>query len=393
MLFWRKWREYQLTLVEQLGWLLSKSYRRELQIDNSCPNFKASKPKDFMRYLFHFLLIGFFFTLSCTSDYTVMMEEEEVTPTFDPTADWMQKLLFDFPEANISLYDICVPRSHDAGTYYLQNCTIGANECNTQTQYQDMTNQLLDGIRNFDVRPFFQNNVYFTHHSQNCGQLGCYGDRVENILSQLKEFLDEHAELVVIELGHFCNMNGDDEAFHTFVSSILGERLFTETVSNDTPFMNRSLQDIIAADENTGKVIMIYGGVSNNNTNRAKGVFSTSYLSRGGSYSNAQVFEDMKEDQFEKYANFNNNGNQIFEISWTLTMDSELAVACAFPCNNPRSIRDMANDANSQLSVSIDELIGIEQIIKGRIPHVISTDFCDEAVTAECIRVSLLNLE
>ena len=352
-----------------------------------------------MRYLFPYLFTSCSLILSCTMDDAILLDNDEnkeetemIAPTLDPTADWMQKLITDYPGSNVCLRELSIPRSHDAGTYLLQNCTIGANACNTQTQYQNTTNQLLDGIRNFDVRPRLLNNVYFTHHMTSCNELGCNGDRVDNLLTQLKTFLDEHSELVIIEFGHFCNMNGSDASFHSMVAEIMGNRLYREVEIHPLPFIQRSLRDILPIDEGKGLAIMLYSGVSNTAENRANGVFTNSFIPRDGSYANAQNVETMKADQFAKYANFDNDGSELFEFLWTLTMDAELAIACALP-GNPRSIRDMADDANSVLSSSMDELIASGDIVQGRIPNVISSDFCDEAVTQECIRISLLNME
>lgn len=320
-------------------------------------------------------------------------EEEDVIPEFHPTADWMQSLIYEFPEREIRLLDICLPRSHDGGTYILQNCSAGANACNTQTQHQDTYNQLMDGVRNFDVRPVLRNNVYFTQHRTACDGLGCFGDRVENMLEQLKRFLDEHNELVVIEFGHWCSTGPEDEDFRTMVATTLGNRLYRETGAHTVPFIQRALAEILPTERETGIAIMTYEGAADNSINRESGIFSPSFIPRGGSYANAQQFEDMKDDQFNKYAAYPNNGSSLFEFSWTLTMDTELAVACAFPWTGPRSIRSMAEEANSQLTAGMDELIANGQITSGRIPNVISVDFCETFVTEECLRISRLNLE
>jgi len=337
---------------------------------------------------------------ACSDDTTTFSpeeEEEEVVdtiPDFDATADWMRKLLYENPDKEISLKDICIPRSHDAGTYILQNCSIGANECNTQTQHLNTKRQLEEGIRSFDIRPVLLNNVFFTQHTTGCEDgLGCKGDRIENMLNQMKDFLDEHAELVIIEFGHWCDTGPDDEDFRQLVTDILGDRMYIESETDPVNFINRPLSGIIPPLQSTGKVLVRMFGLSNNQENRALGFFGNSYISVSGSYANSPDFETMKANQFAKYRNYSNSSSSLFEIAWTQTLDANLAVACVFPLNNPTSIRNLAENANAQLGAAIDELIANSDIYQGRIPNIIGSDFCESFLTLECIRISLLNIQ
>lgn len=320
-------------------------------------------------------------------------EETDTTPVFDVHADWMRQLLYETPGNDLTLRHLCLPGSHDAGTYILQNCSVGANACNTQTQHRDTRRQLEDGIRVFDIRPVLLNNVYFTQHTTGCGGLGCKGDGIANMLNQVRDFLDGHAELVVLEFSHWCDTGPNDASFQELVTNLLGPRMYRDSTDNSVPFHLRPLEDIVSPLGATGKALALFHGIANTEQNRAAGLFASSYLPKTGSYANAQTFEAMKADQFGKYAGFANQPHQRFEISWTLTMNADMSVACAFPWTNPPAIADLAESANSQLETSVSELIASGQITPGRIPNVIYVDFCETFVTDQCVRISRLNTE
>jgi len=164
-----------------------------------------------LKFLFHASLV--LLLAACSKEVSEECCESDPNLLDLPysTEHWMQEILLRHPQTDVTLFDICYPRSHDAGMYVVQNCTIGASACNVQTQGQDMKAQLLDGIRSFDIRPLYKNNVFFTRHSQGCDGLGCYGVRVDIMLNQLKEFLDTHAELVgfhILKVLSICKTAG-----------------------------------------------------------------------------------------------------------------------------------------------------------------------------------------
>ncbi|MEZ5023857.1 MAG: hypothetical protein R2728_11465 [Chitinophagales bacterium] len=359
------------------------------------------------KFIYCCLVATLFFT-SCNDDLTIDepmdMEEPmdttenpidtmEVPILLDKYADWMQGLLRDHPEKEITLKDISLPRAHDAGTYLFKFCTGGANACNTRTQDLNMTQMLEAGVRGFDIRPVFANDKYFTQHVTECGGLGCRGDWISSMLEQTKEFLDNHSELVIFTFSHFCNTSAEDQGLLDLVYNILGDRLYRDSSAQTTLFMDRPLTSIIPLADTTGKVIIQFDGVSNTATNREKGIFAHSYFPLEGSYANSHNFEEMKANQLQKFNNYNPNSNKTFELSWTMTLDAELSIACAFTIFDPQSIEDFANIANNNLASTIEEWKNNGTIVKGKIPNIIALDFADKFVTDECIKLSLLNIE
>ena len=63
-------------------------------------------------------------------------------------AHWMSDIVTQYPERELTLGDICWPRSHDTGTYSETMCrTRFSSACNTQTQHLTMAGQLAAGAR------------------------------------------------------------------------------------------------------------------------------------------------------------------------------------------------------------------------------------------------------
>ena len=308
-------------------------------------------------------------------------------------ADWMSQVIEYYDDQDVSINDICYPRSHDTGTYTETLCTIGGNACNTQTQHLNMLEQLEAGARAFDIRPVLaEDGLYYTYHATGCGGLGCNGDLVENILNDVRTFLDNHAELVFLELGHFCHTGSDDAVFVEMVNSILGERLYKESAIEFFPFLEKPLRLMVDLEAGTGKAVVMYADLDEFTASEGAGMFPHSVKPTEGGWSNVYIFHQLKTDQFNRWEAYSNSGESLFEFSWTLTQNDSLAVQCAIG-NETASILNLATEANSHLSASMDELISSGSIQKGRIPNVLSIDFVDTFVTEECVKLTKLNLE
>ncbi|HPW86500.1 MAG TPA: hypothetical protein PLU78_04855 [Chitinophagales bacterium] len=307
------------------------------------------------------------------------------------TATWMQDLIAAYPNKNVALKDIMIPGAHDAGLYELSSCTFGANACNTQTQRLSFEQQLLQGIRIFDVRPTYANRKFFTEHATSCEGLGCKGALLETTYKDVRKFLDTHAELVILEISHYCKTSPSDTALLSLTSRILGDRIYKEETPNTTPFTRRPLQDIIGSNT-TGKVVLIYEGIADNAENRAKGMFASTLLLREGRWINSHYLADMLRDQVKEYNNFSNESDKLFQFSWQITQNELQAINCALNPNAP-SIQKCADSANAVINTTLSQLITDNEIRKGRIPNIIYLDYSASFVTRECIRISLLNLE
>ena len=147
------------------------------------------------------MLKRYFLLFTVAALLTNCNKETAIDPNAE-TANWMNNLLKENPTKVIAISDIAIPSSHDAAIYLLQDCTL-ANECNTQTQYLNMKEQLEAGLRMFDIRPILFKGKYYTQHATDCDGFGCKGDIMDNVLSQTRNFLDTHAELVFLQMSHF----------------------------------------------------------------------------------------------------------------------------------------------------------------------------------------------
>jgi hypothetical protein len=314
---------------------------------------------------------------------------DATTPPPLDAANWMSDLLAAYPDRALSLSDIASPRSHDTGTYLLTTCELGAGACNTQTQHLSMREQLDAGARFFDVRPRKNDDGdYMTYHRTGCNDLGCDGDSMLNVLTQTREFLDAHAELVVLELQHFCNTSRDDPDLIALVAETLGDRML-RLPENDQgpPLISRPLAQLLG-DDGGGRVLVRWSGLANTAPLRAEGRFAPAALPIAGSYANAQSLDVMIEDQVAKYAAFDPQAEQaLFKLTWTMTMDAEMAITCALDPSAP-TLRTMATETHEALPGFLEERLASGDISAARHPHIISVDYLDEAILEQVMKVN-----
>ncbi|MCA9578263.1 MAG: hypothetical protein R3B40_25965 [Polyangiales bacterium] len=311
----------------------------------------------------------------------------------DPThhADWMSEIAARYADRQPTMSDICWPRAHDAGTYAESYCRSRfSSACNTKTQELGMGAQLEAGVRAFDVRPERMDDDYFTHHTTTCGGLGCLGARLQDLLGELRTFLDQHREFVVIEVGGFCGTGADDDTLVALITTTLGPRLYTEPAGETRPLMQRPLAELVGPDG--GRAVFFYEGLADTPELRAAGRYSPTQLTVDGHWSNVIDVELLRAEQVARFESYDPGSGRLFELSWTLTQNQELAVSCIGPPEQATSIRDLAEMANPLLGPTLDELVARGEIRPGRIPNVLSIDFVDTFVTDECLRLTHLNL-
>lgn len=308
------------------------------------------------------------------------------------TIDWMRDLQLKYPNTEITLKDICLPSAHDAGVYELNNC-LGGNDCNTKTQYLNMGMMLASGVRVFDLRPTLINGVYWTFHRTNCGGLGCEGVQLRTFLEETKSYLDQHNELVIFEITHLCNTGSQDPGLIALFNDILGNTKYTLNSNLPSTLILTPLQEIIPANGNGGKVVLLWEDVSAATENRSEGIFDYNFLPTSGGYSNNKDIDIVIANQLLKFNNFNEASKELFELSYTFTLDAGALVSCLSGPENSVSIESIALDGRSRLKETIDTWIASGSITANKIPNILSIDFSNTIVTEQCIRLSELSLQ
>lgn len=304
---------------------------------------------------------------------------------------WMSYLLDKYPEKDIKFSDILLPGSHDAGMYMLRNCSVGANACNTQTQHLNMKRQLAAGYRYFDIRPTILGENLFTYHFNECGGLGCYGDRLDNIFSSIQEFIETHREVVIIHFSNFCKVNPDDEVFLEMIDTTFGENLYRETRRVENLY-DWSLQDVLG-DNGKGKVVLMFNvsQVQNTDEFRKKGYFNSNIINVVGGWSNKNEYGELKKDQLKNYNMFQPRPPYLFEFSWQMTHNALDAVNCVL--SQDKSILEMAKISNPDFEFVIDSMIHFGAINSQKIPNFFWVDYGEKWMRDVAVKVSEVKIK
>lgn len=305
----------------------------------------------------------------------------------------MSDMLHSHPVADIALVNICLPGSHDAGMYLTQHCTPFANTGNTQTQYLPMKQQLEAGLRIYDLRPWLYHGEFYAHHSTKCDGLGCKGDKFINILHAVRDFLDTHHELVILDLTHFCHTSATDTAFLSLLNTTLGDRIYRETSTTDIPLIQIPLRQILGADSRTGKVILLIESAENTPAARSKGYFNTDALHTAGGWTNDNMLPLLTAHQVRNFTNYKGNGNRIYEWAWQITQHDEQALRCALAPHARAAIYKGAHKANLALPSILDSLITSGTIHKGKILNILWSDMADTAIVHQCMKLTGISID
>ena len=141
-------------------------------------------------------------------------------------ANWMENLLRFIPAfGSKQLYEVALPGTHDSGCYTSTFTLYG------RAQDQNIKEQLEGGIRYFDLRfcsvTKNDTNEFYIKHGVIDGEGFLKSNvKLENILTDLKEFLTQYSsELIILHLTHFKDLDSAD------VCSDFFDRIFNELSS------------------------------------------------------------------------------------------------------------------------------------------------------------------
>ncbi len=276
-----------------------------------------------------------------------------------------------------ALKDITITGSHDSGMSVSNSKTLGAADCNTITQTNDILKQLNLGIRYFDVRPIIGGGDYYTGHYSNIGEdlggQGARGQSIADLIDSVNGFTRNKQELVILNLSHsFYTDNREKSNNYSAFTQEQWDGLFTQLaglknlyIVDGTPppdLTQKTLHDFIGNGSSAVVVIVQADAAPNGDpislgTYAGQGFFPYSSFNAYNAYSDTNDFDTMAADQIAKMKEQKAAGIY-FLLSWTLTQSSGDAVACAIPNSNPApssprfmgpSILDLAQTANSGL--------------------------------------------
>ncbi len=325
---------------------------------------------------------------------------------------WMEDFLFP-AKGNLTLKDIVIPGSHDAGMSAL-NGTGGAqagsiNPCNTLTQTQNIGSQLNAGIRMFDLRVgTFKKQLYIKHSSSDCmadAVGGGYGERFKDILDSVKTFLDRHKkEFIILTFSHFCPTEASASDVADSIVSVLGK---------DHIYNNKGKSiDQIKLNDLAGKVLVAFEKYSYPD----KMIDSNSMADAGKTFLNFrrkyaatnQITNLVAaEEQFFTSMKDGVSKNDLIRLDWQLTQSSQEA---ALVCNdfqndnvNPvingvmlltnvinknQSITDLAISGNKYIIAKVNGWIKAGVINKNNKPNIVYVDAAGAWITDYCIQLN-----
>ncbi|MDO7877689.1 hypothetical protein Q5H93_23335 [Hymenobacter sp. ASUV-10] len=287
------------------------------------------------------------------------------------------------------LQQIVLPASHDAGMYTLESCFPGANSCNTQTQTRTIGEQLVGGSRYFDLRPVLYNSTLYTGHYFALNA-GCNGGALSDILSQVKEFMQNSRDLVILKFSHYFNRDSMLAGFGTaqmeqlinLVTSTLGPVLYTGAVPSGG-LATATLNDLMASG---GRVLAVFDELDS--SLKESGIYS--YLDRSNSalggktgtadlivydvYAQKSELDEMISNQLEKLDNPANHGGSLFLLSWTLTLSAAQSVVCGSYSSYVTSILSLADQAAEALYPTMQQWLQGGQISTTYIPNLLYID-------------------
>jgi hypothetical protein len=201
-----------------------------------------------------------------------------------------------------------------------------------------VTQQLFEGIRYFDLRAGWdaETKNWYAFHL-------LIGNDIENILTEIKTFLDSHPhEIVVIEISHFDGEPTDEDITYlqNLILSIFEDMLIPSYYPLSTPIESlvaQNLRVLTAMKMRKEYDVMWHWSIWNNSV-LINTYANTPLLTEMIVYNIQQVDHFMKES----------NSTCLYKISWTLTPNTYTIISSIFPWD-PNNLIELADSANPHL--------------------------------------------
>jgi 1-phosphatidylinositol phosphodiesterase len=310
------------------------------------------------------------------------------------TAHWMKNL-----HEDISINQLIMPGSHDAGMSELDHCDVGSllNKGMVKTQDISIGKQLEAGSRYFDIRVDYDHNKLVTYHRS--GDLGCNGQSLENVLDQSVDFIKSYrSETFILKFSHIRSNRGKSSDIKQRIDALLSQAKYKDyiLVQSDTN-INLAKCPLKSL---RGKIILVFDYPEYINPNQGRFRYNDGFevdksetkvirlkgyapnLTVCDSYSNTTDLENMMADQLDKLNTYGGlDKDYLFLLSWTLTA----GIGTFFG----GSIKELAAKANSALPDVLYQQIVVSA---KSAPNIVYLDFVDETISKSVIQYNFLNI-
>ena len=276
---------------------------------------------------------------------------------------WMKAI-----DDSTKLSSIMMPGCHNAGMSECHNNGI-VPSAYVECQEVGVGEQMKRGARYFDIRIDLQKGKLVTYHrNPSFDNLGGDGQDVKDILEETKCFLDNYpTEFVIFSLT--VRDDNDEETSSEIFSC------FKELVKPYDKYLYKSssysvnLAECEIQDFRGKLIIKVPQKTQGVDAEPKDGYFSsmeTSGVEIQGSYANTDEYDEMKEDQVEKWEENQSawGGDYLFLLSWTLTQQAEP--------EGVLSNESRAKEANKHLASDLEESIASKGLKK---PNIVFVDY------------------
>ena len=289
-------------------------------------------------------------------------------------SSWMQDRL---PQlGSKKMKQLFLPGSHDAGMYLGGFSTLG------KTQELSIRGQLEAGQRYFDLRVQWNDPVFHIHHGNINGPL------LTDVLYQINDFcLHGHRELVILCFSHFEHFGDDGRIYEMFVNEVNkaigpwlykskpeGRRLADITLSE---YITNGMSILAVVDDDwaidypqTGFWVF---------RNSASAEAAEGDLRVFDQYASDANYEDVKEDQEEKFTNYNGYCDPAITVPCDLFLFS-------WTCTSPVGVGVWQASKNINRHLGVEMVDGLRMPNPfGLYPNIIYVDYCEFARTTDVV--------
>ncbi len=331
-------------------------------------------------------------------------DEVWVFEPYEPeTANWMGRNRHLLEDKALSR--ICIPASHDSGTY-MQSYSSHFGLMNvTKAQYYDIQLQLMEGIRQIDLRPVKWTSNLFSAHIGNIseassvakalrmGHQGAAGVPMASSFQQIKAFFehpDHQQELVILRFSNTMDWNRRDEkdnelsiASRTFLLDTMKEMLGEHLIKGDFPNLTAvPIAELLSK----GNIIATFkrAFLKDLPVSGQDGFWlqEEAFPAKGG-WSKVSDIDSMNRIQADKLRKYSHENKDFF-----MGLSMQLSLVDMQSCVRGASILNLANTSNPRLKETIQQWIDEGVINQQHYPNTLQTDACINDIT-QAVEMSL----